>query len=1085
MTEPTRTVPDNAPALDLGRRVFARQARAESRLSPWTRRDLAGKAIVRELRFAQHIARRVYGRGVPGAPFEGQLSPNAPRGVARFSEKVAERNSLADVARKYAPADDAEAGDAAPKAASHAPMPLAGAGGGETSSPRNSGPAISAAEALQRLAVSRPDLDPDSSPFAKIFKAATGGAQPAEPSAQRAPSDSARRVVETFQRGGPRPRADAAPPPIQPRPDRSAPPIQRRADPSAPAAPVPPPATPAPERPPATPSSRALRRFARVEEVVPPNFTPPSDDFGDDLPEPGGPVIQRALPPVPDDAMPLVRRPEAAPTPLPATQVQTKRPAQPAAPAPKRPARPAPAPARLQRRSATPPARAERVVEPPARLPGPAVVAREESAARPVDAPSERETTRPSPVVQRQPASGSTAPQPSEDRPPASPRPTPAGTGLPLQERPAAEPTVTPPPPGDAGAPARPPIQRDTTGASSGDLPLARSARPEAAPDEVARRTPAAGEAGAPLNDASRPRPVAGERAEDSSRGETAPRKPVGPSTRSPARDASSDTLPPAQIQRAPSEGQTADLPIARPGTPPVDPRTAAGPGPAPAPLEPPQRAPSQRQIADAPPGPVQRQPHLDPAEDLLRARPSESPASPIQRQPLETQADDLPLAQPFEAPAAPPASPIQRQTSEAQTADLPLARTPEPPAARPASPIQRRSIPDAPTDLPPVRPPETPATPPAAPIQRPPAENRGVDAPRIRAQEPESAPGEPPPALIQRQFDDGQSLDLPLARTPESPPAAPIQRQPRDGSAGDLPLARTPTPEAPQPADSAPRIQAQPEARPAPAPGEAEAAPVKPPAIRPRPSALNLARRAVQRMLGEGSPPQPPAVPVPERPEQARPEEGDSTPRSGPSQAATTQGVRPRPDFELRRAPPAPDSPGEPGAAAPAGPTTWAESKPGASRATPMPARIQRAPAPMLAVARAGRGGEPIAAGPEPDDMRGRFDRGGSLPLVVPHLAAQSQSASRQVQRAETTGPSGDSPTGSGPQTAPRRNSASRPTGYSSEPAPKVGLKPKPDQPAPAKGSEPDLNYDLLAQRVYPFIRRLLAFERERERGS
>ena len=295
MTEPTRAAPDNAPALDLGRRVFARQARAESRLSPWTRRDLAGKAIVRELRFAQHIARRVYGRGVPGAPFEGQLSPNAPRGVARFSEKVAERNSLADVARKYAPADDAEAGDAAPKAASHAPMPLAGAGGGETSSPRNSGPAISAAEALQRLAVSRPDLDPDSSPFAKIFKAATGGEQPAEPSAQRAPSDSARRVVETFQRGGPRPRADAAPPPIQPRPDRSAPPIQRRADPAAPAASMPPPAKPAPERPRAPPSSRALRRFAPVEELVPPTFPRPSADFVDALADPGGPVSPPAL----------------------------------------------------------------------------------------------------------------------------------------------------------------------------------------------------------------------------------------------------------------------------------------------------------------------------------------------------------------------------------------------------------------------------------------------------------------------------------------------------------------------------------------------------------------------------------------------------------------------------------------------------------------------------------------------------------------------------------------------------------------------------------------------------------------------
>jgi hypothetical protein len=213
----------------LGRRVFARHARAEGRLSPWTRRDLAGKTIVRELRFAQHIARRVYGRGAPGVTFEGQLSPNAPRGVARFSEKVAERNTLADVARKYAPADEAEAGATAAKTAGNGPMPLAGAGSGESSGPRNAGPAISAAEALQRLAVVRPDLDPESSPFAKIFKAATGGAQSSESTPQRRSNDSARRVVETFQRGGPRPKADASPPPAPVRPRRPQAPIQRRA----------------------------------------------------------------------------------------------------------------------------------------------------------------------------------------------------------------------------------------------------------------------------------------------------------------------------------------------------------------------------------------------------------------------------------------------------------------------------------------------------------------------------------------------------------------------------------------------------------------------------------------------------------------------------------------------------------------------------------------------------------------------------------------------------------------------------------------------------------------------------------------
>ncbi len=318
---------------------------------------------------------------------------------------------------------------------------------------------------------------------------------------------------------------------------------------------------------------------------------------------------------------------------------------------------------------------------------------------------------------------------------------------------------------------------------------------------------------------------------------------------------------------------------------------------------------------------------------------------------------------------------------------------------------------------------------------------------------------------------------------TPE-PPASPILRQPSAGPA-DLPLARPPTPEALPPAESAPRIQSPEAGFPTgktPASDEAGGAPARPPAIRPRPSALNLARRAVQRMLGEGAQPAAAAL---GQPEQARPGEGDSAPRPGPG-AAAGQAVRPPPDFELRRVPSTPIPPENSGPEASSDPTVWAESNAGAPRATPIPARIQRAPAPMPAVARAGRGGEAIAAAPDTEDIRRGFDRDDSLPLVVPLLAAQSQSASRHLQRAEIPGPSGDSTTRGGPQTAPRRQSASRPAGYSSEPAPRVGLKPtQPDQPAPAKGNEPDLNYDLLAQRVYPFIRRLLAFERERERGS
>ncbi|MEO6062655.1 MAG: hypothetical protein ABIQ99_12025 [Thermoflexales bacterium] len=1104
MTESTHAVPDSAPPLDLGRRILARQARAESRLAPWTRRDLSGKTIVRELRFAQHIARRVYGRGFPGVTFEGQLSPNAPRGVARFSEKVVERNTLADVARKYAPADDGEAGEAASNAASNAPLPLAGAGSGEAGGPRNAGPAISAAEALQRLAVVRPDLDPDSSPFAKLFKAATGSAQPSESTLQRASSDSARRVVETFQRGGPRPRADSAPPaPIQPRTDRPPAAIQRRADLAASAAPVPLAVTPAPERPPATPSVRALRRFAKVEEVVPANFTPPPDDFVDDLPEPGGPAIQRAIPPVPGDMMPLARRPDAAPTPTPApaTLVQAKRAAQTTAPAPKRPARPAPAPARLQRRAAAPaalqvsqpapgarpPAPVDRGVELPTLLQGPAADARDEPAARPIDVPSERPAARPSTGIQPKSEGASAVPPQADDRPAASNAPTPAGTELPLQGGPAAESWDTAPAPPDA------PIQRETPGASSGDLPLARPARPESPPGDVLQRAPAAGEtpgakssptlrepAAAPLDEAPRPRPGARELPEDVSRDATAQRKPAGLSTEPLARAAASATQPAAPIQRTPSEGQTAELPIAREAVPPTDRRPEAGPGPAPAALEPPQLPPNQRQTADTPAAPVQRQTSEDQADDLQRAQPSEPPAAPIQRQPTEIQADDLPLARPSELPAAPPTSPIQRQTNESQVADLPLTRAPEPPAAPPASPILRQAIEDAAKDLPRVRPPETPAAPPAAPIQRPPTQDTAVDLPLVRTQEPAPPPDGPPPAPPQRQLDAGATIALPLIHPPEaappSPPAAPIQRQPSDRPTVDLPLTRPPTPESPQPAASAPQSQSKE------AGFSSGEAPAKPADIRPRPSALNLARRAVQRMLGEG--PQPAAAAL-GQPEQARPVEGESPPRFGPGEVPA-QSFRPRLDFELRRAPAAPIAPEEPGSAAVSGPTTWAESNAGAPRPTPIPARIQRTPAPMPAVARAGRGGEAIAAGPDTDDVGHSFDRDDSLPLVVPLLAAQSQSASRHIQRAEISDSSGASTTRPGPPTAPRRSSVSRPTGYSSEPAPKVGLKPpKPDQAVPAKGNEPDLNYDLLAQRVYPFIRRLLAFERERERGS
>ena len=1083
MTEATRAVPESAPALDLGRRVFARHARAEGRLSPWTRRDLAGKTIVRELRFAQHIARRVYGRGAPGVTFEGQLSPNAPRGVARFSEKVAERNTLADVARKYAPADEAEAGATAAKTAGNGPMPLAGAGSGESSGPRNAGPAISAAEALQRLAVVRPDLDPESSPFAKIFKAATGGAQSSESTPQRRSNDSARRVVETFQRGGPRPKADATPPPapVRPRTDGPQAPIQRRVDPSAQVVPAPPPAaTPAPERPPATPSSRALRRFARVEEVVPPNFTPPSDDFGDDLPEPSGPAIQRALPPVPGDVMPLARRPIPAPAP---TVVQAKRPTPPTAPAPKRQARPAPAPARLQRRAAAPAARPAGQPAPGARPPGqiaPAVeapgraqhpVADAGGAATepPFDLSSERQAPRPTAPIQRTPDRAPAAPPISGGQPPA------------LEQDSAiqAPPAAGSPDPSDAGAPLRAPIQREAGESSNSDLPLAQPARPGSAPGDILQRTPAARETPAPRSDptpretASTPsddsppaRPVARDLPADASPGTTAQRKPVGSSAESPPRDAASSTLPPVPIQRTPSAGQTAELPIAHP-EPPTERPPAAGPGPVP--LEPPPPTPIQRQTDDAPPAsPIQRQTIADQAVDLPLARPPEPPparpaASPLPHQPIA------------DRPADSPVSPIQRRQIVDQPADLPLARTPEPPAIAPPAPIQRQ-----PTEGPAADP--APAQVPAAPIQRQRAAGQAADLPLARTSEPPDAE-----SSRSKQPTEGPPIH-PTGAAPASAPAAPIQRQPGDVPAV-LPLARPSTPEAPQPAISDPRIQSKEAQFPtgmAPAPEESGEAPVKPAAIRPRSSALNLARRAVQRMLGEG--PQPAAA-VPGQPEQARPTGGGARPTSGPGEAAGQSARReqePRPDLALRRAPAPPMAPQEPGSGAPIGPTARAETGTGAPRAAPIPARIQRSPAPMSTVPRAGRGGEAIAAGPDTDDSRRSFDRDDSLPLVVPLLAAQSQSASRHIQRAEVSGPSGEPETRTAPETAPRRKSASRPAGYSSEPAPKVGLKaPVPDQPAPSKGSEPDLNYDLLAQRVYPFIRRLLAFERERERGS
>ncbi len=1132
MTETTPAPPESAPTLDLGRRLFARQARAESRLSPWTRRDLAGKAIVRELRFAQHIARRVYGRGAPGVTFEGPLSPNAPRGAARFSEKVAERNTLADVARKYAPADDAEAGEAGPRTAANAPLPLAGAGapGGEGGAFKNAGPAISAAEALQRLAVTRPDLDPDASPFAKMFKAATGSAQPSESTLQRA-SDSARRVVETFQRGGPRPRADAtsAPAPIQPRVERPPSPIQRRVDPSAAAAPVPPPVTPPPERPPATPSSRALRRFAKVEEVVPPNFTPPSDDFGDDLPEPGGPAIQRALPPVPGDAMPLARRPEAPSPPDRAsvTVAQAKRPAPPSAPAPKRAARPAPAPARLQRRTAAPAARpavlpapgarpsaqVDQGVEPQAEPQRPAADARGEQAERPIDAPSERQTPRPSSSIQRQPEGTPGMPPAAGDRQRTSNTSTIGGPVSPPQEGQAAElPDTAPAPPGV-------PIQPETTEASSGDLPLARLGRPESPPADVVQRTPAAGvtpaskssptprePAAAPLDDLPGPRPAAREVPEDASLGAPVQRKPDEPSTAASARDVDSAPQLPAQIQRASSEGQTADLPVARPPVSVTEHAPEVGTPPAPADL--PAASPLQHAV-DKPPAPIQRQPIADRAADLPLAQPSQLPpagleATPTQRQATEDRAKELPLVRPPEPALIPPAAVepppvVQRGPIDDASRDLPLARPAEPVTAPPppAAVIQRASIDDAAIDLPLVRPPEpaplaAAALSPAVTVQRAPVEDTAKEMPLARptepgapppqapggrqpatdeaGEQPRGRPSEPPAAAPgQPKIRETRADSPPLARPhePTSTPPAPIQRQPSEAQPPNLPLARWPASESPPAGEPSPRAQLP--------VSPSDGTPELPP-IRPRPSALNLARRAVQRMLGDEPLPKPATAPVQGQPQMG----GSSLPKSGQGGTAAQIARReqnPGTEFALRHVPSTVIAPEEPGPGASSTPTSEVKTSAGVERPLPIPAKIQRA-----------RSAKPVMArtGSDAPEMRRTAAWDEQLPLVVPLLAAQSQSAARQIQRVETPGPSGASATRVAPQKNVRRTVDRSSSGDSTLPAPNVGpYPPTPEQPSPAKGNEPDFNYDLLAQRVYPFIRRLLAFERERERGS
>lgn len=1049
MTEPTPATPDSAPALDVGRRVFARQARAEGRLSPWTRRDLAGKPIVRELRFAQRIARRVYGRGAPGVTFEGPLSPNAPRGVARFSEKVAERNTLADVARKYAPAENADAGDAAPKTAANTPLPLAGAGGpgGEGGASKTAAPVLSAAQALQRLAVVRPDLDPDASPFAKIFKAATSSAQPSESTLQRA-SDSGRRVVETFQRGGPKPKANAAPPaPIQPRTDRPPASIQRRADPSAPPPAAPPAATPPSQRPPATPSSRALRRFAKVEEVVPPNFTPPADDFGDDLPEPGAPAIQRALPPEVGEAMPLARRPEASPSAAraPTTVVQPRRPAVSAA-APKRQAKPAPAPARLQRRTAAASARPAPQVAPGRETPAPQSVppaAPQQQAADAGGAPADRpdETARSPISIQRKPDAGQATPPAAQDRnsAPMTPR-------QPPQTRPAGKAADPAPPSSAADAPASAPIQREPLGGPNVELPLARPVQPEA-----------------PSN--ATPRESLAERAVEQTDlpGVTAP-----PAVASGARGAAGAPRSPTPIQRATSEEAAKELPLARPAEPPPSTPTPADIRPA-ASI---QRAPIDdaatdlplvrpSEPADIPPAAsIQRAPIDDAATDLPLARPAEAlptaPAPPIQRAPIDDAANDLPLVRPPEpvtAPpaAAPPGAVIQRAPSDDAAEDFPLVRPPVP-ALTPAVAVQRQPIDDAAKDLPLVRPAEQAPPPPAAATQRQPIEDAAKEQPVARSSEP------PAPTQAARREGPANSL----------PPAAAIQRQTDAGQPVDLPLARTAAPESPAAGEPSPRAPSS-----VPASDETPEAPP----IRPRPSALNLARRAVQRILGEGP------LPLP------LPTAREAAPGQTPPTASTGDAPAPRPIANLtqRRVASAAIRPERSGSDTPPGPTTWADTD--ARPTAPMPARIQRASVAMPAIARATRSGETTQSGAAAPEMRLSADWGEQMPLVVPLLAAQSQSASRRIQREvdETPGVSASAAkaTQSWQQPSPGRsaakNSASAPTMGANPTAPAPALAPA----SPAKGNEPDLNYDLLAQRVYPFIRRLLAFERERERGS
>ncbi len=969
-------------------------------------------------------------------------------------------------------------------------MPLAGAGGGEAGGPKSSSPVLSAAQALQRLAVVRPDLDPDSSPFAKIFKAATGSAQPSESTLQRA-SDSGRRVVETFQRGGPRPNASAAPAaPIQPRTDRPPASIQRRADPSAPPAPAPPGVTPPPERPPATPSSRALRRFAKVEEVVPPNFTPPADDFGDDLPEPGGPAIQRALPPMPDEALPLARRPDTVPQPAraPATVVQPRRPAV-SAPAPKRQARPAPAPARLQRRAAgggsrpTPQVDLGREVPvlpqiSPAPPPRPAADAGVELGARAIEAAPERREARPPISIQRKPDAARAASPTAADRPPA-----PADPRSLLQAGAEGEP-IGAVAPSRSDAPPAAPIQREPQDAPAAELPLARPVRPDALSGATPRESSAERAVGPTASPGVALSPSV-----------AAPPPAVAPSVVSGAQDVTAASRPPPPIQRATREEAAKELPLARlaepvPTTPapsiqraPID--DAAKDPPLVRPSEPADISP----VAAPPAVDTQRASIDDAAKDLPLVRPAEPadipPAAIIQRAPIGDAAKDLPLVRPAEPAdippaAAPPVAAIQRAASDDAAKGPPLVRLAEPApeaALPPAVTVQRAPVEDAAKAMPLVRGSEPSAAPAASPIQRSAITDAVGEQPRAR-------PSEPPAAgLIQPQLRASPDDSLPLVRpqeptppTPPPPPPAPIQRLPDAGQPVEMPLARTPAPEMPPAGEPLSRAQS-----PLPASDEI---PESPP-IRPRPSALNLARRAVQRMLGDERSPKPSAAPAQGQPLTG----GDTPPKPGPG-GTTAQIVRreqdPGMDFALRRVPSTAIAPEEPESGAAPGQTSEVNAGMGPERRLPMPARIQRASEAAPAMARAQRGGEAFQPGADAPALRRAADRGDDLPLVVPLLAAQSQSAARHIQRAETAGPSAAAATRTAPQKTLRRAVDRASSGEGAVPAPDADLNPPtPEQPAPAKGNEPDFNYDLLAQRVYPFIRRLLAFERERERGS